>query len=238
MAELKSMIQKMLSSTATVTEVEDLSPRIRRIRLGGPRVAGIRWQPGDKIKLAAGPKLRSYTPARVDAAAGWMDVVFFLHGNGATSDWASAATAGDSVGFIGPARSMAVPHDAPDWAIFLGDETTIGLAAACLDALPDGAAVLGAIELAADDAGALPAFGLPLSPAIRGTTHGEALLAWLSQTPLPTGQGIAWLSGEASSVLALRSALMERGMDRTALKIKPYWSTRGHAYRKALQKQL
>ncbi|MDG1482843.1 MAG: siderophore-interacting protein [Myxococcota bacterium] len=238
MAALKSVIQKRLSSPATVTEVEDLSPRVRRIRLSGPPVKGIRWRPGDKIKLAAGPRLRSYTPARVDATAGWMDVVFFLHGGGAASAWASAAEVGDTVGFIGPARSMSVPEAAPDWALFLGDETTIGLAAACLETLPETAAVLGAIELSADDAGALPAFGLPLRPAIRAERHGEALLAWLAETTLPSGQGIAWLSGEADSVMALKSALLARGMDRAALKVKPYWSTRGHAHRKALQKQL
>ncbi|MFT4978862.1 MAG: NADPH-dependent ferric siderophore reductase [Myxococcota bacterium] len=238
MAVLKSAIQKMLSATATVTEVEGLSPRIRRIRLGGPRVAGIPWRPGDKVKLACGPKMRSYTPARVDAAAGWMDVVFFLHGNGAASDWASAAKVGDEVGFLGPARSMPVPEESPDWALFLGDETTIGLAAACLGALPDRTPVLGAIELSTDDAGAIDAFGLPLSPAIRRTSHGEALLAWLAETPLPKGQGIAWLSGEANSVLALKSTLLRQGMDRAALQIKPYWSTRGHLHRKALQKQL
>lgn len=238
MAALKSAIQKMLSSPATVTEVEDLSPRIRRIRLSGPSITGIRWHPGDKIKLAAGPKMRSYTPARVDADAGWMDVVFFLHGGGAASAWASAAEVGSTVSFIGPARSMTVPGDAPDWAIFLGDETTIGLAAACLEVLPQSASVLGAIEVSADDAGALSAFGLPLSPAIRAEKHGEALLAWLAQTTLPPGQGVVWLSGEADSVMALKSALLERGVERSALKIKPYWSTRGHAHRKALQKRL
>ncbi len=238
MATLKSAIQKRLSSPATVTEVEDLSPRVRRIRFSGPPVEGIRWRPGDKIKLAAGPALRSYTPARVNAAAGWMDVVFFLHGGGAASAWASAAKVGSTAAFIGPARSMAVPSEAPDWAIFLGDETTIGLAAACLEALPDTASVQGAIELSAEDSGALSALGLPLSPAIREAAHGEALLTWLEQAVLPPGHGVVWLSGEADSVMALKSALLARGVDRSALKLKPYWSTRGHAHRKALQKRM
>ncbi len=133
---------------------------------------------------------------------------------------------------------MPVPEAAPDWALFLGDETTIGLAAACLEALPETAPVLGAIEVSADDVGALSAFGVPLSPVVRSERHGEALLVWLAQTTLPPGQGVVWLSGEADSVMALKSALLARGVERSALKIKPYWSTRGHAHRKALQKRL
>lgn len=238
MSALKSTIQKMLSAPALVLQIDDLSPRIRCIRLKGEAIEGIAWRPGDKIKLAAGPRLRSYTPARVDPRAGWMDVVFFLHGNGAASDWASSVSVGDTAGFLGPARSMPTLDCTPDWAIFLGDETTIGLAVACLEALPSSVSVSGAIELAAADAGALQALGLPLQPAIREAEHGDALLSWLSEWSPPAGEGVIWLSGEAGSVMALRAAFLARGVARSALKIKPYWSTKGHAHRKALQRRL
>jgi len=238
MSVLKSKIQKILSTPSRVLEIEDLSPKIRRIRLKGQAIEGIQWRPGDKIKIAAGSTLRSYTPARVDANAGWMDVVFFLHGNGRASDWASSVSVGDSTGFLGPARSMPIPEVTPDWAVFLGDETTIGLAMACLESLPSEVPVSGAIELSAADAGSLQSLDLPLLPAIRGEVHGEALLSWLSEWSQPAGEGVVWLSGEAGSVMALRRALLARGVARSALKIKPYWSTKGHAHRKELQRQM
>ena len=102
---------------AVVAEVEQLSPRIRRIRLAGPAIAGLGWTPGEKIKLKAGPKLRSYTPARVNPVEGWMDIVFFLHGNGGASAWAENAVVGQETGFLGPAASMPGVCATPDWAL-------------------------------------------------------------------------------------------------------------------------
>ena len=81
--------------------------------------------------------MRSYTPARVHTEQGWMDIVFFLHGNGLLSQWAAQASVGDNVEVTGLSKSMPGPDQTPDWAIFLGDETTIGLAKALIDALPE-----------------------------------------------------------------------------------------------------
>jgi NADPH-dependent ferric siderophore reductase len=223
---------------AIVTEVEDLSPRLRRIRLKGETLRGLKWKPGQKVKIQAGPKLRSYTPARVDTSEGWMDIVFFLHGNGEASAWASAASEGQQTGFVGPASSMPLVDSTPVWALFLGDETTIGLAAALLESLPGSVDIDGVIELDESDCGALRAFGLPLGVALRKGPHGQALLDWLEDTELPSGDGVVWLSGEAETVRALKTVLLDRGMERSQLKIKPYWSIKGHAHRKAIQADL
>ena len=224
--------------TVTVTELESLSPRIRRIRLAGPSIQGLSWLPGDKIKVQAGPKLKSYTPARVNLEEGWMDIVFFLHGNGEASEWAKNATVGLKTEFVGPAKSMPKLEEEPTWALFLGDETTIGLATALLESLPASVPVDGVIELEESDAGALQAFGLPLGVACRHSQHGKALLNWLADTELPVGHGVIWLSGEAMTVSELKALLLERGVERSQLKIKPYWSIRGHAHRKAIQADL
>ena len=164
-----------------------------------------------------------------------MDIVFFLHGKGRASHWAQQAVVGEQTGFIGPAKSMSGWKKTPDWALFLGDETTIGLAAALLESLPESVPVDGVIELDEADCGALRAFGLPLGVAPRKERHGTALLNWLQDTDLPGGNGVVWLSGESVSVRALKEVLLERGLERNQLKIKSYWSTKGHAHRKALQ---
>ena len=234
-------LRKSSSRTACVvqvTEVELLSPRIRRIRLAGPDIQGMQWSPGDKIKIQAGTKLKSYTPARVHPEEGWMDIVFFLHGNGGASEWAKNVTVGLHTEIVGPAKSMPGAEGEPDWALFLGDETTIGLATALLESLPASVPVDGVIELDETDARALQVFGLPLGVAPRTSQHGQSLLAWLADTDLPEGNGVIWLSGEATTVSELKAHLMERGVERAQLKIKPYWSVRGHAHRKAIQAHL
>ena len=224
------------SKRAVVTRVEHLAPRVRCIRIAGKRLKGIDWTPGQKVKLKVDGWSRSYTPARVDAEAGWMDIVFFLHGNGSASQWAANVTEGESVRLIGPADSMPGPKGTPDWALFLGDETAIGLAAALLEALPKSVTVLGAIEVDDIDSDAVEAFGLPLNAAIRTEVHGESLLEWLQSTELPDGEGMVWLSGEAISARALKRVLKNRALDRVRFKTKAYWSCKGHAHRKALEK--
>ena len=227
-----------VDGNVSVAEIEDLSPKIRRLRIVGPSIKGMQWVPGQKIKIQAGPKLKSYIPARIDSEQGWMDIIFHLHGNGLASDWASNVSIGEATHYIGPANSMPFIDKLPDWALFFGDETTVGLAIALIDALPPQVQALGAIELEEQDMGALETTALSLTPVKRLDHHGEALLQWLNNATLPDGEGIVWLSGEAGSIRDLKQALIKRGVRRDQLKMKAYWSTKGHAYRKALQKTL
>ncbi len=220
--------------SAHVSEIEDLSTRVRRIRLAGEDLQGIDWTAGQKVKLKGEGFFRSYTPSAVDPQRGWMDIILFLHGNGPASQWAAQAKVGEEIEFTGPSKSLDGPSAVPDWALFLGDETTIGLAFALIGSLPDGVKVLGAIELDSVDAGAVGASGLTLVEAIREDEHGDALLSWLQQTELPEGQGMIWVSGEAISARALKEALMERAPEQVEFKLKAYWSRKGHAHRKAM----
>lgn len=222
----------------TVCQVEDLSPRVRRIRFTGHRLKGIKWTPGDKIKLKVRGKSRSYTPARIDAESGWMDVVFFLHGNGPASRWAADVSVGDAVKFDKPEKSISRTKKAPDWAMFMGDETTIGLATALLESLPKRTEILGAIELDPADARVLGALGLPLSAAIRQDYYGDALVDWCSRTPLPEGKGVIWISGETVSVRALKRMLEDRVPSCVRIKTKGYWKAKKRAVCVDTQKRL
>ncbi|MEC9388483.1 MAG: siderophore-interacting protein [Myxococcota bacterium] len=222
---------------ATVDAVTDLSPRVRCIRLSAPDLVGTEWQPGQKIKIKVADWLRSYTPARVDAVDGWMDVVFFLHGNGSASQWAASAQVGEPIQYVGPSKSVSAAQGEPAWALFLGDESTIGLATALMESLPAAVQKLGAIELDAVDVPSLEAFGLPLDPAIRCGEHGDALQGWLREVALPGGEGVVWVSGEALAARGLRESLMQRKPDGIQFHLKAYWSSRGHAHRKALEQE-
>ena len=230
--------QRPGSSTVFVSQIEDISSKIRRVRVCGERIRNLKWSPGQKIKIKVGIYLRSYTPAKVNSELGWMDLIFHLHGKGKASRWAEKVHIGESISFIGPFDSMPF-IDAPlDWCLFLGDETTLGLSLALLNALPKTIHRFGAIELESDDLGAVSTLQLPLNPIQRDEYYGYALVQWLSLVNIPDGNGIVWISGEAQMVRNLRLALITRGLRSEQLKVKPYWSLKGHAHRKTLQQVL
>lgn len=232
-----SVPQRMTSAVGTqahVVRTEWLSPSVLRVHLQGPQLVGWRGGPGDKIKVHVGHVMRSYTPEHVDPARGRVSVVVHVHSaDTAGCRWARGLSAGHVVAFFGPARSMPRPTGTERWAAFYGDETTIGVAGALAAALPRGATVVGAIEVAAGDEAAVSA--LPFDAVTRGRTYGDALVAHANQLAEIPASGALWLSGEATSVLAVRAALLARGVSRSRLRIKPYWSVRGQAHRKSVE---
>lgn len=232
--KIRGAAAKAFGKTVTVAGIVQLSPRVVRLQLHGEALRGLDCPPGAKIKLHIGEgQLRSYTPASFDPTAGRMDIVFHVHGDSPASDWVTGLHADDDVNFMGPASSVKGPTEAIPWAVFYGDETTIGLAEAIADALPDSTPLLGAIEVDAAERDATA--HLKLDAATRGEIYGQALVQHLAQLQLPDGAGTIWLSGEAGSVLALRQALLDRGVAREQLCIKPYWSLKGKAHRKELE---
>jgi len=237
-SSMKGALARAAGHAASVTQVEALSPRVIRVWVEGAALRRARFAPGDKVKIHVGDgALRSYTPASVDAAAGVMSLVLHAHGDSPGSAWARGLAAGDAIHFLGPASSMTGPGPEVRWAAFYGDETAIGLAEAIAAALPSGVRLRGAIEVAAEDAASVAHLGADteLEPVQRAETHGPALRAHLERLEVPAG-GRVFLSGEAGSVLALRAALLERGVPRASLHIKPYWSLRGKAHRKELER--
>ena len=144
---------------------------------------------------------------------GWMDLIFHLHGKGKASRWAQNVCVGSPISFIGPVDSMPFVDEPIEWSLFLGDETTLGLSMAVLNALPKTVRRFGAIELDSQDLPAVSALNLPLNPIQRDEYHGYALLQWLSLVNIPDGNGAVWISGEAQMVLNLRMALITRGLN-------------------------
>jgi len=131
-----------------VARVRDLSPRMRRITLGGPELEGfVSLAPEDHVKLlfpaegqsepalpvinergeiqpppGARPIARDYTIRARHADT--IDVDFLLHGHGVASSWASRATPGDVLGLAGP-RGSRLLRLQPAWQLFVGDETAL-----------------------------------------------------------------------------------------------------------------
>ncbi len=214
-----------------------MSPSVVRVGLHARRCSEVAFEPGCKIKLHVGDgEMRSYTPARIDAVAGEMDLVVYAQGDSAASAWVDALQPDHAVHFVGPGSSVPAPRGDEPWAAFYGDETTIGLAEALFDALPAGTPTFGAIETHADELQAVNHLNVVAVPRQPGA--GPGLVEHAQAALLPEGPGVVWLSGEATAVLALREVWLGRGVSRDRLRIKPYWSLRGKAHRKTLERTI
>ncbi|MFE6747507.1 siderophore-interacting protein [Kitasatospora purpeofusca] len=152
--------------TLEVLRVTRITPRMVRVTLGGPELAGfIDQAPADHVKAffpAPGesepvlpllgdddeglifpdsppyPISRDYTTRRFDREAGELDLDFVLHGSGVASVWAEQAAPGQKLGLAGPRGSVLAELDF-DWYLLGCDETGLPGVARYLEILPEGA---------------------------------------------------------------------------------------------------
>lgn len=236
-----------------VVRVEPLSPRMRRIVLGGEALDGfVTAAPDDHVKLliplsgqdrpslpaleagrfvdaddAARWVVRDYTPRRFDPDARELTVEFVLHGTGPATEWAARATPGYWIGVTGPKRSRPSPDDR-DGLLLVGDETALPAIGRHLEEMTPGVSAFVLVEVAdAREERHLP-------------TAANARIVWLHRDGAPAGTPSlleralealdlpsrsihAWLAGEIGTVRGLRRHLMERGLPRERIRASGYW---------------
>jgi len=231
--------------TLQVVRAETVTPRMRRIVLGGPELVGFTSAaPDDHVKLffpqpgqigpdvsrdAAPMVARDYTPRHYDAARGELAIEFVLHGEGEgpASDWARAAVPGDRIVMGGPRGSLILPPYPAH--LLVGDETALPAMARRLEELEAGVTVLALIEVA-DRSEEQP---LPSRAHTRivwlhrdGVPAGQGTLLQraLAEAELPSGDLHAWLAGEIETMRTLRHHLVEdRGLPRDRVRAAGYW---------------
>ena len=231
--------------------IERLSPRMVRVRLGGPDLDGLsveqpaasvrlllpsptaqevvipRWN-GNEFLLPDGrrPALRTFTPRGFDADVSELELNIVIHGPGVASEWAQTAAAGDRAAVSGPGRGYAIDGDAPAFLLG-GDETAIPAISQLLEALPVDRPVQVHIEIAHVDA-RLP---LPDHPgAVVGWHHlragappGDALVAAIGSVELIPDTRV-WVAGEAAAMQRIRKHLLEHlGLPRSQTTVRGYW---------------
>lgn len=219
--------------TATVTLAEMAARTLKKIRLEGPDLVGLEWHPGQQVLVkvdADGDELtmRTYSVWDYDAAAGAMDLIVMLHGNGPGSAWAAGAAVGDEAVVFGP-KGMFVLNPRAEWHLFVGDETAAVALQAMLRAVPAGQPVMALFE------GDRPEDALPLLGADdptewvfrEGGAPGaeSAMCQRLAELEFPDGNGCAYLAGEMSAALGMRDFLLqERGWKRMNIRCKTFWA--------------
>ncbi|MGY2315087.1 siderophore-interacting protein [Pseudomonas sp. SDO5522_S412] len=228
-----------------VLRVVDITPRMRRITLGGPELAGfISLGSDDHIKLlfpqnaaeqaaldspdfnlrgdGPQPAMRDYTPRRYDLDIGELDIDFVLHGDGPASTWAEQAKVGQHLHIGGPRGSMIVP-DIFDSYLLIGDETAIPAIARRLDELPAGRKVLAVIEIAnaAEQQPLASAAEVEVIWVVRGQ---DDLLETVQNLTLPGGSLYSFVATESKLSRQVRRVLLDtHNVNEAFLKAVGYW---------------
>ncbi|QHF43401.1 NADPH-dependent ferric siderophore reductase [Pseudomonas sp. S35] len=232
-----------------VLRVVDITPRMRRITVGGPELAGfISLGSDDHIKLLfpqnAGerealesptfslkgdgpqPPMRDYTPRRYDLDIGELDIDFVLHGDGPASTWAAQAAVGQRLYIGGPRGSMIVP-DIFDSYLLIGDETALPAIGRRLEELPAGRKVLAVIEIesAAEKQALESQADVEVIWVIRGQ---DDLLAAVQNLTPPRGSLCSFIATESKLSRQLRRVLLDtHKVNEEFLKAVGYWRAEG-----------
>ena len=232
-----------------VLRVVDITPRMRRITLGGPELAGfVSLGSDDHIKLMFAqnaaeqaalqsptfnikgdgpqPAMRDYTPRRFDLSLGELDIDFVLHGDGPASTWAEQAQVGQHLYIGGPRGSMIVP-DIFDSYLLIGDETALPAIARRLEELPAGRKVLAVIDIAvaAEQQALQSAAEVDVIWVLRGQAD---LLDTVRTLTLPSGALYTFVAMETKLSRQVRRVLLDtHKVDEAFLKAVGYWRAEG-----------
>jgi NADPH-dependent ferric siderophore reductase len=237
----------------TVLRTEQLSPRIVRVVLGGPGLAGVadtaftdRYvklvfprpgvaypEPFDMAEIRSAfpreqwPVIRTYTVRALDHDAGEMTVDLVTHGDsGVAGPWALTAAPGDEIVVLGPGGAYA-PADDAEHHLLVGDESALPAIAAAAERVRPGVAVrvVLLVDGPADELALTSPGDLEVTWVHRGT--GGSLLDTVRALTWPATDpdGVqAFVHGEAGEVRELRRHLLaERGVLRERLSVSGYW---------------
>ena len=211
-----------LFRSAEVEQVTDPAPGYRIVDLTGEALRDVRWVPGQKLQLRTdGFTTRTYTPTCWDPERGTTSLLAAVHGAGPGSALVADLQAGDELRCFGPRGSIDLPK-VPGTAVFVGDETSVGLALAwrtldrparhCIEAQdPTATGTL------------LRTVGLEADVVVAGDDAlASAALAALTSCPDPH----LVLTGRAQSIRAVRAAVKAELGPGVASTVKAYWDER------------
>jgi NADPH-dependent ferric siderophore reductase len=235
-----------------VIEVSALTPRLRRVVLGGEGLSGFSptpwtdeyvnalflppgapWSvPFDVDAARAGasehrPMGRRYTVRSWDEVTRQLTIDFVVHGDvGLAGRWANRAVPGDRLQFTGPSGGYS-PDPGADWYLMVGDESALPAIAASLERVPASRPVVAVIVV--DDREHELDLACPGALAVtwvhRASDPGDdGLLKTVERLTFPAGRVDVFVHGEAAEVRAVRRHLLaDRGLPKAGSSISPYW---------------
>lgn len=183
---------------------------------------------GNEFLLPDGqrPTIRTFTPIRDEGATSELALDIVLHGAGAASDWAAAATVGDRAAISGPGRGYVADPDAPSF-LLIGDESAVPAIGQLLASLPAECPVQAGIEVGSPDAirdlAGRPETYVEWRVLPDGALPGAEQFDYVRAATLEPETRI-WAAGEAAAMQRIRRHLFDdRGVDRSHTMIRGYW---------------
>ncbi len=235
-ATRKSVARRLLGRRfveGEILEVEEVAPRMRRIRIGGGDLAALPYVPGRHVRVLIGDggglvggALRTYSVWWYDPTWEALDLIGLDHGGDAPgAAWVRAAAPGQEVVFLRPEGGFVLREDAR-YHLFAGEETASVAFGAMLRALGPEAAVYGAVEAEGPgDHLELPRELARVCRAGAPAAGSRVLVDAVRALDLPDEPGFAYLAGEARTIQAVRAHLVEeRGWNRRDVRTKPFWT--------------
>lgn len=218
----------------TVLRCEQLTPRMRRIILGGddletnfpyftmaatdhvkvlfpdPETGELVVPPVGERGMEIDPQLpkpiyRDYTVRHFDEERRELTLDFVVHEHGIAGSWAANAQAGDQVGVLGPRGSIHLPSGYP-WYVLAGDETAIPALARWIEELPDSARGVAIIEVvhANEKQELIGDAGIEVRYVIRDPNGSNQLDKAVRALELPESEYYVWMAGEATALKPIR----------------------------------
>lgn len=225
-----------LGANAHVCDVvssKPLSSSITEVVLAG-QAALLCGVPGNDVMVqlnnAAGKLVRRrYSVHDVDTARDQFSLWVTTAHEGPGSAWARAAQPGDGVDIVGPRGKIVVDAEA-DWHLFMGDITCLGSAYRMAHGVEPPGKVIFIIETDhADDAltttfdEGIAVTGIFVDRMGRAKDDPAGLFSGLSAFNFPPDRGHAYLFGEFHVLKAVRSALLDRGLEDESISVKAFW---------------
>ena len=123
-------VLRLLTHETRVDAVHALSPRFRLVSLRSEAFRRIAHVPGDKVQVrVGGMAFRTFTPFRLAEGDDSLALLGYLHGSAPAARWLAGVAPGDRCHVLGPRRSMTL-ESIDRSTVFVGDETSLGLALA------------------------------------------------------------------------------------------------------------
>ncbi|WP_062430311.1 siderophore-interacting protein [Herbidospora daliensis] len=205
---------------AVVTAKTPLSAHFVRVELRSDRFRTASWTPGCKVQLRTDRgtmTMRTYTPFAWDPAEGAVSLVAYLHGTGPAARWFDRVKPGDPCELLGPRRSIDLTAAASP-LVFVGDETSVGLAAVLGQTRPDGVTYLLEAADPAEYTDVLAALGVTATVVAKTADRHDLLAA-----ARPDGYDLV-VTGDAATVGPVRRAARDWTPAPGKVVGKAYWA--------------
>ncbi len=222
----------VLAGRCRVVSRTDLSPSLTEIILMGDAVA-LAGVPGNDVMLLvdedASPTRRRFSVREVDPEADTLTLWIATNHEGPAARWARSAPEGSEIDVVGPRGKIPLDESA-DWHLFVGDVSSLAAFYRLAQSIEVPGRAVFIVELDhPDDALTAPfdeglgVTGIFVDRGGRAHNDPSGLLGGLAAFALPPDEGHAYLFGEFSVMRVIRTALVDRGLDKARISLKAFY---------------